>query len=296
MTPDPHSPCANPTDPLPPGDALAAGATMRSVLRHADGRCERVIDAIAAEVPVAFAFNGAPFAVMMATPADLEDFALGFALAEGLVGSAGDVQIVGIETHLEGVSVALRIPDNAAARIAGRRRAMEGRSGCGICGSESIEAVLSPPPQVPAGTRLDAGTLAIALRALHAEQPLNARTGATHAAAFVSSTGALQLVREDVGRHNALDKLIGAMARAHVDAASGFALATSRASYEMVMKAARAGIPMLAAISAPTALAITLADHAGMTLVGFARPSGYGIYTHPHRIASATAGTTAPPA
>jgi FdhD protein len=291
MMPDLPAANASAAYPRQEGDALSSGATMRSVLRHAGGQCERVTDAIAAEVPVAFAFNGAPFAVMMATPADLQDFAIGFPLAEGLVASAGDVHIEHIETHLEGVSIALRIPDDAAARIAGRRRAMEGRSGCGICGSESIEAVLAPPPQVPAGTRIHTEALAIALRALHAKQPLNARTGATHAAAFVSATGVLQLVREDVGRHNALDKLIGAMARASVDAASGFTLVTSRASYEMVMKAARAGMPLLAAISAPTALAIALADHAGMTLVGFARPSGHGIYTHPHRLASTTTKT-----
>jgi FdhD protein len=204
------------------------------------------------------------------------------------VASAGDVSIEGIETHLEGVSIALRIPDDAAARIAGRRRAMEGRSGCGICGSESIEAVLAPPPQVPAGTRIRAEALAIALHALHAEQPLNARTGATHAAAFVSATGTLQLVREDVGRHNALDKLIGAMARASVDAASGFTLVTSRASYEMVMKASRAGVPMLVAISAPTALAVALAEHAGMTLVGFARAAGHVVYAYPERLVQGT--------
>ncbi len=269
-----------------PADAPTPGAALRSVLRHAHGRDEQVIDAIAAEVPVAFAFNGAPFAVMMATPENLEDFALGFPLAEGLVASAADVQVEGIQTHLEGVSIALRIPDAAAQRIATRRRAMEGRSGCGICGSESIEAVLAPPPQVPAGAAIEADALARALDALHAKQPLNARTGATHAAAFVSTGGELQLVREDVGRHNALDKVIGAMARGGLDPAAGFALVTSRASYEMVMKAARASFPLLAAISAPTALAVALAEHAGMTLVGFARTAGHVVYAHPSRIAS----------
>ena len=245
------------------------------------------MDAVAAEVPVAFAFNGAPFAVMMATPEDLEDFALGFPLAEGLVMAAGDVRIEDIQTHLEGASIALRIPHEAAARLATRRRAMEGRSGCGICGSQSIEAVLMPPPQVPQGAAIEAEALARALAALHALQPLNARTGATHAAAFVASNGELQLVREDVGRHNALDKLVGAMARGARDPASGFALVTSRASYEMVMKAARAGFPLLAAISAPTALAVMLAEHAGMTLVGFARATGHVIYAHPHRLPAA---------
>lgn len=245
------------------------------------------MDAIAAEVPIAFSFNGAPFAVMMATPEDLEDFALGFPLAEGLVDSAADLRIEHIRTHLEGVSIALRIPGDAARRIASRRRGMEGRSGCGICGSESIEAVLVPPPRVPPGAAMTAAALTRALQALHARQPLNARTGATHAAAFVLADGSLQQVREDVGRHNALDKLVGALARAGTDASTGFALVTSRASYEMVMKSARAGFPLLAAISAPTALAVALAEHAGMTLVGFARANGHVVYAHPHRLRTA---------
>lgn len=196
------------------------GAALRRVQRHAGTHCEQVIDAIAEEVPVAFAINGAPFAVMMATPMDLADFAIGFALAEGLVDAAADVQVEAIETHLEGASIALRLPDAAAQRSAARRRAMEGRSSCGICGSESIEAVLVPPPAVSEGMRIHAAALTDALAALHAAQPLNARTGATHAAAFVSASGALLLVREDVGRHNALDKLIGAMARAREDPAT----------------------------------------------------------------------------
>lgn len=287
MTPDPHASRVDLPDATPPGNASVGGATMRSVLRRAGGRSAREDDALASEVPVAFAFNGAPFAVMMATPADLEDFALGFPLAEGVVRSAGDVHVERIDSHLEGVSIALRIPEEAAARVAGRRRALEGRSGCGLCGSESLEAVLAPPPSVPVGAPIAAEALTVALHALHAEQPLNARTGATHAAAFVSATGALRLVREDVGRHNALDKVIGAMARAQVDPSSGFALVTSRASYEMVLKAARAGLPMLAAISAPTALAVTLAEHAGMTLVGFARAAGHVVYAHPGRLEDA---------
>ena len=267
-------------------DAQAPGVAMRQVLRHANGRCEQATDAIATEVPVAFAFNGQPFAVMMATPEDLEDFAIGFPLAEGLVASTDVLQVDAIDTHLEGVAIALRIPDDAARRIAGRRRAMEGRSGCGICGSESIEAVLAPPPRVPEGRAITPEAITRALQALQARQPLNARTGATHAAAFVSAGGDLALVREDVGRHNALDKLVGALHRAGMDPASGFALVTSRASYEMVMKAARAGFPLLAAISAPTALAVVLADHAGMTLVGFARGGGHVVYAHPDRLAA----------
>lgn len=280
--PDPD---ASPPAAFPGGQHLP-GVSLRRVWRHAHGSHDERVDVLAEEIPVAFAINGVPFAVMMASPGDLEDFATGFALSEGLVGCARDVAVDGIQTHLEGVSIALRIPQADAARIATRRRALEGRSGCGICGSESIEAVLSPAPCVPAGHTVPGEALAAALHALQASQPLNARTGATHAAAFVMRDGALRLVREDVGRHNALDKLVGAMARAGLDPACGFALVTSRASYEMVLKAARGGFPLLAAISAPTALAVALAEHAGMTLVGFARETGHVVYAHPWRVAA----------
>lgn len=278
LSPRPGTPAAD------VADAAVPGASARRVWRDAGGERVEVVDAIAGEVPVALAFNGAPFAVMMATPDDLEDFAVGFALSEGVVASARDVAVERIDTHLEGVSIALRIPPADAERAAGRRRALEGRSGCGICGNASIEAVLAPPPRVPDGAAIPGDVLTRALDALQASQPLNARTGATHAAAFVQGDGTLRRVREDVGRHNALDKLVGAMARDGLDAAAGFALVTSRASYEMVLKAARAGFPLLAAISAPTALGIALAEHAGLTLVGFARPGGHVVYAHPWRL------------
>ena len=274
-----------PAAPAPaPGDVPGTGASLRQVLRRTRDAEHAAQDAIAAEVPVALAYNGTPFAVMMATPDDLEDFALGFTLSEGIAGPDDAVRVERVDAHLEGVSIAMRIPETRAAALAARRRSLEGRSGCGICGSESIEAVLRPPPPVPEGIRLEADALGSALAALHARQPLNARTGATHAAAFADARGALQLVREDVGRHNALDKLVGAIARGGADPSAGFALVTSRASYEMVVKSARAGFPLLAAISAPTALAVALAEHAGMTLVGFARASGHVVYSHPHRI------------
>lgn len=281
--------------PTRPRTGTAAGDTpaisLREVQRHTLHGVERALDAIAAEVPVALAYNGAPFAVMMATPTDLEDFALGFSLGEGIVARAADVVVEAIDTELEGISISLRIPEADARRLAGRTRAIEGRSGCGICGSSTIEAVMQPPPPVPPGRVLSAGALVRALDALQARQPLNARTGATHAAAFATHQGSVQLVREDVGRHNALDKLIGAMARASLDPGDGFALATSRASYEMVLKAARAGFPLLAAISAPTALAVALAEHAGMTLVAFARASGCVVYSHPQRLPAVPAQT-----
>ncbi len=259
------------------------GAVEKRVQRHRGGRVEAAVDWVAAEVPVALSYNGEPFAVMMATPDRLDDFALGFTLSEGIA-AAHDTRILGIETSLEGVSVSLSIPDAAAVKLGERRRNLQGRSGCGICGTDSIEAVLRPPPPVGAGASATVAALERALGELRAVQPLNALTGATHAAAWADAQGALVCVREDVGRHNALDKLIGALAREGADFGAGFAVVTSRASYEMAMKAAQAGIAMLAAISAPTALAIALADSAGLTLIGFARDDGCVVYSHPHRL------------
>src|SRR5690606_4431077 len=230
------------------------GAAEKYVLRRRHGRASEGRDMVAAEVPVAFACNGGPFAVMMATPADLEDFAIGFALAEGIVASVDEVVVESIDTSLEGVAIALSVPPARAAALDARRRSLEGRSGCGICGIAQVEAVLRPPPPVGAGTTITTEALDRALRELQDRQPLNALTGATDAAGWAGPDGGVMLVREDVGRHNALDKLVGAMLRGGVDAQAGFAVVTSRASYEMVMKAAQAGISLLAAISAPTAL------------------------------------------
>ena len=260
------------------------GAVDKPVLRRHLGRLAEARDLVAEEIPVAFVCNGQPFAVMMATPGDLDDFAIGFALGEGLVAHAGEVGVESIATSLEGVSIALSIPPSRAAALAGRQRSLEGRSGCGICGTAQLDAVLRPPPSVGAGRIISVEALDRALRELGDRQPLNALTGATHAAGWADAEGRVALVREDVGRHNALDKLIGAMARAGLNPQDGFAVVTSRASFEMVMKAAQAGIPMLAAISAPTALAIALADTAGLTLVGFAREHGHVVYAHAGRL------------
>jgi len=261
-----------------------AGAVEKHVLRHDGDRLSEAGDIVAAEVPVAFAVNDTPFAVMMATPADLDDFALGFALGEGIVEHADELIVESIEESLEGISIAMKLPAGHAAALESRRRNLEGRSGCGICGLAQIEAVLRPPPPVGAGRGIRPAALEHALRELHGLQPLNALTGATHAAGWADTDGSVVLVREDVGRHNALDKLVGAMARAAIDPQAGFAVTTSRASYEMVMKAAQAGIPLLAAISAPTALAIALAESSGLTLLGFARGRGFVAYAHPHRL------------
>ncbi len=269
------------------------GAVEKTVLRRHRGRLDETRDMVAAEVPVAFAINGTPFAVMMATPADLDDFALGFALGEGIVARPDELELESIGTSLEGVSIALSIPPDRAGVLDARRRGLEGRSGCGICGMAQIEAVLRPPPPVGDGPMIAPAALDRALRELQDRQPLNARTGATHAAGWAGADGGIALVREDVGRHNALDKLVGAMARAGIAPQSGFAVVTSRASYEMVMKAAQAGIALLAAISAPTALAIALAQSSGLTLVGFARAHGHVVYAHPRRLQGRAPGVAA---
>ncbi|MBB4604047.1 FdhD protein [Xanthomonas arboricola] len=257
---------------------------MRTVVRHRGGRNATVQDMVAAEMPVAFHYNGVPFAVMMATPEDLEDFAFGFSLSEGIVDQPQDLRVVAVETFLEGASLQIEIPPERAAALDRRRRNLDGRSGCGVCGNESIEAVLRVPPLLQSALQIDAQALARALEALHAQQPIAAQTGAVHAAGWADVHGVVRYVREDVGRHNALDKLIGALARERVDASQGFAVVTSRASYEMAMKAAQARIPLLAAISAPTALAISLADSAGLTLIGFARDHDCVVYSHPQRL------------
>ena len=269
--------------PTPDPD-LPQGAVLRSVERWRGGAGHRLDDAIAEEVPVAFVYNDAPFAVMMATPADLEDFARGFALSEGIVEHPGDVAIERIEHLLEGIEIRLRIPDARAEALAARRRSMSGRSGCGVCGSELLEAALRVPPPVAVDVRIEVHALQRALQQLRASQSINALTGATHAAGWAATDGSLLLVREDIGRHNALDKLIGALHSADHAADAGFLVVTSRASYEMAMKAASAGIALMAAISAPTALAISLAQRAHLTLIGFARDDGHAVYTHAQRL------------
>ncbi|MDN5923992.1 MAG: formate dehydrogenase accessory sulfurtransferase FdhD [Xanthomonadales bacterium] len=257
-----------------------AGVSQRSVWRIRGAAGERVDDVIADEVPVALVINETPFAVMMATPCDLEDFALGFCLSEAIIEHAADLHGIDVRAQLEGVSLALRISPEQAAGLTQRQRGMEGRSGCGLCGASTLEQVVRLPAQVPPHAPVSLSALRRGLAGLAAAQPLNAATGATHAAAWLDPTGKVLALREDVGRHNALDKVIGAMHRSGLDSQHGLLLLTSRASYEMVMKAATVGIHTIAAISAPTALAITLADQAGVSLIGFARGDDCVIYTH----------------
>lgn len=265
------------------------GAVSRAVQQRGVNTSRELDDLVACEVPVALFYNGAPFVVLMATPCDLEDLALGFSLSEGVIDKAGELRIDGIAEELEGLAVSMTIPHARAEALSQRGRNLPAYGGCGVCGSASIEGVLRTPPGINSTLRFEEGALHRALSELHARQPLNAATGATHAAAFASASagGEVHLVREDVGRHNALDKLIGAMATQGVDAGSGIAITTSRASYELAMKAAQVGIPLLAAISAPTTLAIALAQSAGLCLVGFARDRGCVVYAHPRRLVRA---------
>ncbi len=239
---------------------------------------------VACEAPVAFEFNGVSHAVMMATPEDLEDFALGFALSEGIIDHADELYGLDTEPTERGWIVRLDIASDCFARLKGMRRTLAGRTGCGLCGTESLAHAVRWPAPVGAGGCVSADALARAMQALQEHQPLRVLTGSTHAAAWCSADGDIGLLREDVGRHNALDKLIGALARAGVPAAGGFIAITSRASHEMVQKAAQAGVGLLAAVSGVTSLAVDVAQHSGLTLLGFVRGEDFSIYTHPHRV------------
>jgi formate dehydrogenase accessory protein FdhD len=271
-----------PQAPTPP-DA-PAGLRRVDMLHVAPGNRERHADRVIDVAPVALVYNGVPFAVMMATPCDLEDFALGFALAEGIVGSPGEFELVDILRTHQGISLQGLIPSHRFAALEDRHRNLTGRSGCGLCGVESLEEAVRPPPVVTGGPTLTRAAIVAGMQAMAGGQPLNAVSGGAHAAGFVAGDGGVT-VREDVGRHNALDKLIGALAAApdrRVD--SGFLAITSRASWEIVHKAAHAGIAIIAAISAPTSLAISAAEAAGITLIAFARGDAMNVYTHPRRI------------
>ena len=251
------------------------GVAERAVVQVQGGVAEPMRDQLAEEVPVAVHVDGAPFAVMMLSAGDLEDFAYGFALTERGI-APGDIVGVAIRELLEGIELDIRTRHPAA--VASKPRAMPGRSGCGICGSRELEDVLKAPAPVAPGFPLSASVIEAAMAALASHQPLNAATGAVHAAAWCDADGRILLVREDVGRHNALDKLIGALLRQGLAPTAGFALVTSRASYEMVTKAAQAGISALVALSAPTALAVDLARACGLTLIAFARPNRHVLY------------------
>ncbi|HEY6224768.1 MAG TPA: formate dehydrogenase accessory sulfurtransferase FdhD [Gemmatimonadales bacterium] len=245
-------------------------------------RSERIVE----ETPVVIVYNAIPHVVMMATPADLEDFVTGFSITEELIRTVADLQDVKVIRYGRGIEVQATVAEACEAVIAARARRMSGRTGCGICGTDSIDAVMKTLHPVGAGRPVRPAAIETALAALDGKQTLNAQSGAVHAAAWVGADGTVEEVREDVGRHNALDKLIGALLRRAADPESGFVLVTSRASFEMVQKAAVFGAPLLAAISGPTGLAVRVAEQSRMTLVGFARGDRLTIYTHPERISA----------
>ncbi len=254
------------------------------VRRWIDGRTEHVVDQVVEEQPIALTYHGVPHVVMLATPADFEDLAVGFTLSESLVQCVDEIKSVEVFNEAGALEVRIGVAAERFSALLQRRRNLTGRTGCGLCGAETIEQAIRPPAPVSAGPTVTAAELHTALAQLQTLQLLNAQTGSVHAAAWVLPGKGVQLVREDVGRHNALDKVIGALARAGIDCSSGYLLITSRASYEMVQKAAVVGIALLAAVSAPTALAVRLAETAGLTLVGFARVRQHVVYTHPHRL------------
>lgn len=237
-------------------------------------------DLLALETPVALVYNGISHAVMMASPADLEDFALGFSLSEGILANVNECYDLEVHEEPQGFAVHLTIASQRMAELKQRRRSMTGRTGCGLCGTEGLEQAIRPIPHVTAPSLSDAA-IQHSLNMLGAHQPLQAATGASHGAAWCDAQGRIQRVREDVGRHNALDKLIGALAREPLPLSHGFVLVTSRASYEMVHKCASAGIGALVAVSAATALAVEQAQASGLLLAGFARPGRHLIYHRP---------------
>ena len=241
-------------------------------------------DRVAEEVPVAMEFNGISHAVMLATPCDLEDFALGFALSEGIITSPADLYSIELVESEQGLTVRQEISAECFARLKQYRRNLAGRTGCGLCGTESLNQALRAVQRVSNDFHIDAAAIGHALQLIRAPQLLHQATGAVHAAGWCDAAGEISMLREDVGRHNALDKLVGALARNGVATDKGFALVTSRASYEMVQKAATAGMAILVAISAPTALAIDVALAANIALVGFARERDIVVYAHPERI------------
>jgi FdhD protein len=277
---------------VPDGDAAAsAGSPTR-----ADSPVEQ-IETIVEEVPVGLIYNGVPHVVMMATPRDLKDFAIGFSVTEGVVTRAEEIRAVEVVRYSKGIELQCTVAPEVSEAVAARARRMGGRTGCGICGAESFDAVIKDVRRVGAAASGDRPALSSlaspvvspaaisrAMRELGEGQELNAATGAVHAAGWATFDGAVTTLREDVGRHNALDKLIGALLVAGVDPLSGFVVVTSRASFEMVQKVTMFGASLLAAISGPTGLAVRLAEESGLTLVGFVREGRMTAYAHAERL------------
>src|SRR5215472_13496829 len=268
--------------PTPPGGVSAEV----SVDRWSRGATTHTTDLVAEEMPVALVYHDVPHVVMLATPADLEDYAVGFTLSEGLVAHTDEIRGVEVIQGEASADVKITVAWERFTQLLQRRRNLAGRTGCGLCGAETAEDAIRECPPVPAGVTITATELHETMAQLSGRQPINSRTGSVHGAAWVVPGNGIQVVREDVGRHNALDKTIGALVRAKADFAAGYMLITSRASYEMVQKCATVGVSLLVALSAPTAFAVRLAERSGLTLVAFARADQHVIYAHPQRLKS----------
>lgn len=272
------TPEQNPTIRIAP-----TAAAPQTIFR--DGVVREAVRAVPEEVPIAFSYGGSSHAVMMGTPADLEDFATGFSLTEGIISSLAEIESIDVLQEGDGLDVQVTLAEDKEDALRARRRHMAGPVGCGLCGIESIEQAMRPVPDVSAVEMvLSPADIADASSALNGAQPLHAQTRAVHGAGFFVPGTGLIAVREDVGRHNALDKLSGAVLRLGAHGRDGAVVVTSRISVEMVQKAAILGSPVLIAISAPTALAIRTADAAGMTLVALSRGEDFEVFTHPNRI------------
>jgi len=248
------------------------------------GKAGGALDSVAVEIPVAFLYNGQSHAVMMASPNDLVDFAYGFSIAEGIVDRMADIGTVSTESKGSGVAISIDISDGHAALLDERKRNVAGRTGCGLCGVAEMDQVLRLLPVLPDTRPIAAAAIDHVMRELPDHQDINKDTGAVHAAGFADRDGKLLFVREDVGRHNALDKLIGAVLRAGLNPQDGFVAVTSRCSMEMVQKTVCFGSPLLVSVSAPTSLAIELAEKHNLTVAAFARGQGFNIYAHSERI------------
>jgi FdhD protein len=260
-----------------------------------DGRASESARVIPEETALALTYNGGTYAVMMGTPQDLEDFAIGFSLNEGIIQSPNDIVSLDVVPLDDGIELRMWLAQSRADRLSERRRHIAGPTGCGLCGIDSIAEAVRPAAIVAAGRSFSPQQITAAIQSVPQLQAINIQTRAVHAAAFSTPAAGIVALREDVGRHNALDKLAGALALAKIAAAEGMVLLTSRVSVEMVQKTAAMGAPLMVAVSAPTALAVRMADAAGITLAAIARSDGFEIFTHPNRITTeiAVQGATA---
>jgi FdhD protein len=249
-----------------------------------DGRISEGGRAIPEETAIALTYNGGTYAVMMATPQDLKDFAIGFSLSEGTVLSADEIESFEIVELDDGIELRMWLAQSRADRLSERRRHIAGPTGCGLCGIDSITEAVRPAAIVEPGQSFSSREIMTAMQSIPPLQTINIETRAVHAAAFWTPARGIVALREDVGRHNALDKLAGALAQDTISASEGIVLLTSRVSVEMVQKTAAMGAPMMVAVSAPTALAVRMADTAGITLAAIARADGFEVFTHPNRI------------